>query len=526
MGFDRIFNLQPIDLSHTGGRRGIRGRDLLREDTALTPEALERGTASQLQALNRFVESNSEALRNHRRQLRLNPTNLYIISDAGRDLLFQNEMGLRQRGRAAPVFAYYPPMTNETLRRRRRGTQIRFIVAHRFSPDDARLNARPNARTIGIDPETGYNPRRFANGVQQLIDPNRTTRVRGERVPAKATVHHLLSLRGDHIRSVSWDMAANHVGPMSGGGSARNVNNLSIGIEHEGWAARTNIENRRIDSTRDWGPYSEEQFANDAFIIKKLTAYTQLDYLHYLGTDTELRQRARAGESGCFNHISISTGHTGAGVEFFLPPGFLLRQSSFASVNDENVSGKVRRWEERIAFWYPNVRTGTDISAWGRIFAKTRRLRNFNIQTELFDPTLGQGPIPLTVPSTINNTHRAAAAQLSANTRISGFERSQQMQAGTRAGFYNSAVSQNAAVATAIAEYSTSLLRVTQTSLRLPVVVNALAFDYQTGQWINATTTNSMSASEVARRAQSTTNETPEGNPASPPPPRNVPPTE
>lgn len=452
---------------------------------ALSDATLDGGLEQQIAAVQDILAGNAAAYRNRRAAIGLDPDHLRVISDVGRDQLFT--MGLRRRGATSPIFRYFPPKagngTEESLRRLNSG-DIRFVVMHSFGRDFDSRALSNGVRTVSIDPLTGHNPRRFLNGVRNVLDPVARTAAGGGR-PAGAAIHHAVSLRGDLINSVSWDTRCVHG---EGGGYNLHINDHSIGIEHEEWmAAPAPSRGHRVETNfreiEDHGPYSEETYSCDAFILKKLAAYTGYDYTRFLGANEVCRQNITNNVIGCFNHASTS-GHADPGGDYFLPPEYELRVTDFRSMAETR--DRTGAWQRRMEIWYADAPDGTRVSAYARIFEKVGRLRSFNLQTEVFDPTVGGGVITVT-PTTPSGTYTRVLAEESARDRLSGMDRASRLASSSRVGIYSAADDSSGAVQLALARASSRLGSIADHSLQLPVVVNALAFDFTTGQWISST---------------------------------------
>lgn len=458
-------NQRPLDGQHTASFDPINVK-------TLSPEQLDESFAKELAKINRFFEDNQAAYENRRRQLRQSPTNIRIISNEGRELLFSPSFGLESRGRGAPIFRYIAPRTNAGVRLFT--TSIKFVVMHSFGRGyDFALMRKSQAKTIPIDPQTGHNPARFALGLRTLLKPQSSN---------ITTIHHVNSLRGDLVNSVSWDNRCVH----GEGGGISGINDASIGIEHEEWYANLLRDNRRPREIEDHGPFTEAQYAVDAFIIKKLESYTGETFTRYLGHGAELRNNIRNQVTGCFNHASSSR-HADPGAEFFLPPGFELDVTNLSTI--PIVRDRTAAWERRFAIWYADLPRGTKISAYDRIFDKVSRLRSFDIQTELFDPSLNNNLLQLTIPD-ITGDYAVAAAQKHTQQRLSALQRSEQMQSRTRSQTFSSAQGFNGTKSETWARQTSNLVRISQTTSPLPVVVNAVRLDSNTGTWVSTNTRN------------------------------------
>ena len=483
----RSLELRPITGKHSSGVKAAARVG----DSAFSPEQLENSFNAEYAKIERYFEENAAALEGRRRQLRQRPSDIRIISDSGIDQLFQPDIGLRRRGTTVPVFRYAPPKVNKGLRKFKEG--IRYVVMHGFGSDwDVHRMRSLSVNTPAIDPQTGHNPRRFANGISQLVGRN-----------AQTAIHHLISLRGDLVNSVSWDNRCVH----GEGGGVTPINDFAVGIEHEMWSIKQ--PNKKVPRfIIDQGPFSQAQYAVNAFILKKLEAYTGNSFTNYLGgTKNILRGQLKQGVTGCFSHASSAkTGKGDPGAEFLLPPEFELRVSSLAALPETR--DNVNRWNKRFDLWYADTPNGTKISAYARIFEIVGRLRSFNLQSEVFNPNLGGGPIDMLSP-TVGGTYMAGAAQNSLRDRLSGVDRAQQMQRTTRANLFESQRNVNAASATAWATHASNARQITQQAMRLPVVFNAVGFDFATGTWVNNTTTNQPSSTKMKELLVAGKDETP-----------------
>lgn len=472
----RQANLRPLNGQHTAGASAATKIG----DAAFSLEQLNQSFAHEIGKLSGLFEENDAAYQNRRRQLRQRDKDLRIISPSGSDLLYSPALGLINRGNNVPIFRYFPPKTNDGIRKFDAG--IKYVVMHSFGRGfDQNITNKLKSRTVAIDPATGHNPRRFALGLQTLLEPSEKNR---------NAIHHLVSLRGDLVNSVSWDNRCIH----GEGGGITGINDASIGIEHEEWMLRQTTE-MRIRSIEDHGPYSEQQYAIDAFILKKLEAYTGNTFTNYIGgTREELKANLASGATGCFNHQNSST-HDDPGAEFFLPPGFLLGITEVSSI--PTLADRAGAWERRFQLWYSDLPRGTKISAYDRIFDKVRRLRSFDLQTEVFDLALAQTRVNITAPE-ITGSYTVAAAQKATRDKLEAVNRAERMQSTTRKDAYEQARKDNTAVATAWARNAGKLAQITQKSPRTPIVQDAVAFDYRIGQWVNVATQAQPTTAQMA----------------------------
>lgn len=519
--FSTRLNLDPLSTHTSGGSE----RTALRNGSYFNEEQLETSFAREMHAIQRYFSGNQAAYANYRRQIGQNDGNLRVISRKGYNQLSGITSSIRRGqaiglsriefvtgGRGAPTFSYFPPKVTNSIKPFEEPPL--FITMHSFGLGFDRRVLREatgsSARTVAIDPTTGHNPRRWVNGISTLLNPNATSNIpvrdsNGQiqrdannnvirrRVPNKSAIHHMISLRGDLVNSVSWDNECQHAGGRSDLRSLR-VNAHSIGIEHEGWKA-LQPGKTRFETVVDQGPFSEEQLAIDAFIIRKLMAYTGHNYLRFLGFGGTAHENIRNRVTGCFNHFDTSTHHD-PGADFFISPGYAVGSDISNYVNLDIPQHTKDRWDRWVARWYGDVPNGTRLSAYERIFSIAGRIRSFNLQTDVFDPALASGPIEVTPPA-VTGTYTTRAAQRSARNRISGVDRAQRMQNQSRSDMFDESQSHTSNSAQAYADSTARLAQVTENGVKLPIVVNALGFNYSTGKWENHTTRSEPSTVQV-----------------------------
>ena len=178
--------------------------------------------------------------------------------------------------------------------------------------------------------------------------------------------------------------------------------------------------------------------------------------------------------------------HADPGGEFFLPPEYELRVTNFRDLPEtQNNAGA---WIRRMQIWFSGVPTGTQISAYARIFNIANRLRNYNLQTEVFNPATNGGLI-VSPPPGVTGSYASAAAQQAATNTLTGVSRATQLSATTRVEHYSAAATSAAAVNESLARQASRLANVAERATTTTVINNALAFDYSTGQWIRRDST-------------------------------------
>ena len=463
-------------------------------------DTLGQDFAAELAKLIAHYEGTVPAYRNIQAQKNSVATNLRIVSIAGAEGLFKPDVlkaalalqgvtlpagyscGVKRSGPLTdPVSYYVPPLSGETFKKF--NPSIKFVVMHSFGRayDYAQTRRKGTkaapAEGAGFnttDPATAYNAARFASGLLQYVTPS---------TPAQTGMHHLVSLRGDLVNSASWDSACTHVVSTGAKNNLPAINQKSIGINHEEWYY-DNQGTGELRSVEDHGPYSEQQYVLDAFLLKKLEVYTGDKFTRYLGHGPELKANVSSNTPGCFAHASGSN-ELDPGAEFFLPPDFRLGITSVSSVPliKALYGDKTAAWDRRFEIWYKNAAKGEYISAYARIFAKVEKLRSFDITTELFDPTLQTLSLNVKVPAITGSGPLSVAQSISQNKLLS-VVRAQQAQAITRPGFSTAAQATANAASTAWARNTANLSSITQrTSSEPSTISNALFLDPNTGLW-------------------------------------------
>jgi hypothetical protein len=389
-----------------------------------------------------------------------------------------------------PIDYYIPPVSTSNFFKF--SPSIKFVVMHSFGrtydfdrmrKTKMRSPSKDDSTFVPSNPATAYHAERFALGLQTYMSPEAL---------AQSGMHHLVSLRGDLVNSASWDAGCTHVfNPASNPGrSVAGVNQRSIGINHEEWYYDV-LGTGKIREVEDHGPYSEQQYVLDAFIIKKLEIHTGEKFTRYLGHGNDLRSNIASNTTGCFANASVSS-NLDPGAEFFLPPDFQLGVTSVASVPliKDLYGSDTKAWDRRLATWYKNASKGEFISAYARIFAKVERLRAFDPNLEVFDPTLTVLALDVKVPAITGQGPLAIAQQLTQN-KLLAVNRAQQAQALPRNGINAAARGTSSASASAWAKNTAGLSHITQSTSSEPaVIVNALYLDSNTGEWKRANSGN------------------------------------
>ena len=439
----------------------------LSRDLALRGEVLQASQDRSYSMISRYFEENAEAIANTRRQPSFRRvTDTRIISNAaipealvGKDFI-------------------YAPSGGEGFTARRRGHPLVHFCVHSFGKSFD-INSIKNSTSLSVaaDPETGYNPHRFYNGVRVLIGASSRKRV---------GIHHVISRRGDIVNSVPWNFEARHAGAARGASHPGGVAG-SIGLELEMWYVKDS-RRRNVNPVLDQVPYADPQMIALAFIFKKWMTWTQQPGMaQWLGPlSEECHARIRAKEPGCFQHSDLRP-KGDAGGEFHFPVDWVTGDP-MPPGPPSSVPRQYQAWVDR---WYGTQR-GTPISGWYKLFTLAERMRTPDLQTEIFDTSIEAGRrINLPSPVSPNGTGSTAVAQRQARDMAIGVDRSQRSQSRSRADIYSDAQSTNSALAQTFQIARSNNAAVVAALGTNPVIVDGLGFDYTKGLWVNQTTSNS-----------------------------------
>jgi lysophospholipase L1-like esterase len=170
------------------------------------------------------------------------------------------------------------------------------------------------------------------------------------------------------------------------------------------------------------------------------------------------------------------------------------------------VQERVRVNKERIAGIQQRVLATLDV-VWLDGFAITRDLEHRDDGLHLRAPArrtfaerVARSVRSLNLPASPpppTGSHVASLAQAASNERVHNNTRATQMQATLRTGMYDSANINQSARQTAIASQEARYTDSGSRQLRVPVVTNALGFDFPTGLWINRSSTNATTETET-----------------------------
>lgn len=450
-------------------------------DENLPLKTIDAGFSRVYRQLSRYFEDNELELANFRRARGQRGTPVRIMSDVGFSQVQQINNGI-------PFIFFVAPKGGAITPRRREWPNPIQLCMHSFGLtwSRARMRGTPEAVQPATD-RFGYNPYRFLNGIRDMVIP----RSQGGR---NVGVHHFVSRRGDICNMAPWDNQATH--------AAGYAQRRSIALELETHLIRdtTLPRARQLNFTTAVPPYTQEQLLSTAFIVKKMLTWTPDDrILQYLGVEESARRLIRAGAPGMFTHHTVATrSKVDAFCEFEFPEGY---RKGDPYPTHPSFSTTPRLWDRRIERFHADKPRGAPLSAWEDLFGKVRRMRSFNLGTEVFDSAVGTQVLDIQ-PPTVSGSGPAAAAGSAARIRTVGTIRSQNMANTSRAGLYQAARGVSTTTARVWDEGRARTEQVTRQVVRIPVITGSLCFNYVTGLWENSTTVNqpvtSPSATPVA----------------------------
>lgn len=434
-------------------------------DTTFTTEELQNAGAGSFQQILSQLEAQSGIQQN------LEVPQAEGVSPDGTRTLYVSSSGYATLFATAPQMLYVPEGLG--ARERPAGAVVDQVVLHSFGwrIDSAALRA--GANSIQVDNRvTGHNPYKVYQRLQQVLaSPRQST-------------SHIITRRGDIYCATPWNR-----GPaVNGGGQAQRLHmpERSISIELEEWHTGYNVQHGSVpeDQFRVLSkmPYTPEQLSALAFLLRKLGIWSNVNATTPLGfTFAEAQSKLGTGSGhvpGIVNMSVLDRNQLWSpGGEFELPATWKIGDA---------IPGHLDRalWEQRVEIYYSGLAVGTPISHHYTLQQVYAGLPTYALETELFaarETTLYTTRLPA-------SGGVGAAAQAAANDRGAGFVRAQDMQQATRSGLYDAAPVSTDAVMIATAEYAGRMDKTASTQYAVPVVRNALAFDFAQGQWVLATT--------------------------------------
>ena len=349
--------------------------------------------------------------------------------------------------------------------------QVDQVVLHNFGYIIDRAALSAGARSIQVEPQTGHNPYKVYNRLQQVLSGT------------SAGTTHVISRRGDIYNVLPWSKA-----PPANASRALadlQVEGRSISIDLEAWYTTYHTPFRGTEDTefRIVGlmPYTEQQLTALAFLMKKLGLWCTSNVISALGyTASEVRSKLGNGNEhvpGFVNYSAYAPNEKFApGGEFELPTGYRLGDPLPA-----HLQTNAEAWNKRFQLLYTNqgYAAGSPLAAIDRLTSIAASIRNFSFETDLFTE--------LTAPSMFEaappETTLAAASETAIAAAGSGYSRAQTMQSTVRARLYEAAAVSLDAAATAAAELEAQHAASIATTVTVPVTSSALCFDFNQQVW-------------------------------------------
>lgn len=382
-------------------------------------------------------------------------------------------------------------------------TRVDQIVLGSFGyrQDAAAMRARrrsadppPSEQGAGRDASGGGSASAGTPVSPQTTTPELSRAKIQQRVRAVTTgpvaVSHLITRSGDILSSVPWNRAPAGFVPRQL--ADRRVEERAVYIELEALYT-ADVAPREQDSARaailNLIPYTDQQIAALAFLMRKLCAWSGQDTLPVLGVQSSEvlpKTGTASGHAPGMFDVGVfgrNTAVQGAGGEFSLPLDWKIGDPPPA-----HLQSVWPLWEQRIELYYRRLGygDGSQISAWKLLEAAFLRVREYDLSTEVFSAA---DAAPVYTPAIPRGTERAIA-DVPMNAEGRGYARSQRLQGTPRTGLYDAAASANDAAVLTGAQYTARLEAVATTTVTAPVVVSALGFDFATGTWVTSATFN------------------------------------
>lgn len=349
--------------------------------------------------------------------------------------------------------------------------QVDQVVLHSFgwAIDVAALRA--GARSIQVEAQTGHNPYKVYNRLQQVL---------AGRTPGTT---HVISRRGDIYNVLPWSKAppSNAVRSLA----EQQVEGRSISIDLEAWHTTQNIPFQGTDETQfrivGMMPYTAEQMSALAFLMKKLGLWCTSDVFTSLGfTRDVVRPKLGNGNQhapGVVNFSAYAPNERfSPGGEFELPEGYKLGDPLPAHLSADAASWNMRFERLYRANGYAD---GAPLSALSNLRSIAENIRDYSFETELFVSLTAPAVFEAAPPETI----LAAANEVALAAVGSGYARAQTMQSTTRARMYEAGPIALDAAATAAAELEATQLAQRSTAVTVPATQSALCFNFELQMW-------------------------------------------
>lgn len=349
--------------------------------------------------------------------------------------------------------------------------QVDQVVLHSFgwAIDSAAL--RSGARSIQVEAQTGHNPYKVYNRLQQVLSGS------------AAGTTHVISRRGDIYNVLPWSKAP----PLNGvrALAEQQIESRSISIDLEALYTTQHIEFQGTDETvfRIVGlmPYTPEQMSALAFLLKKLSLWSTSDVFTSLGyTRDVVRPKLGNGNQhtpGCVNFSAYAPNERfSPGGEFEFPEGFVLGNAlpTHLNLNTEAWNMRLQR-----LYWSAGYSGGTPLSALTNLRTLAGNIRDYSFETELFTSVSAPAVFEAAPPETV----LAASNEVALAATGSGYSRAQTMQSTTRARMYEAGPIALDAVAIATAELEARQMAQRDTAVSAPATQSALCFNFELQMW-------------------------------------------
>lgn len=410
-------------------------------------------------------------------------------SPDGTRMLYPSQTGYETLfGGLRPRMLYIPE--GDGARERPQDAVVDQVVLHSFGYAIDKTALRSGARSIQVDDaQRGHNPYKVAQRMQQVL------------FQSGQSTTHLISRRGDIISATPWNR-----GPaVNSTGQARSlgVPLRSISIELESWytSARVPFRGTREADFKVLGlePYTPEQLSALSFLLKKLGVWSNTRPVAPLGyTFSDVREKlgTSGGHAPGIVNVSVLNAQRKAepGAEFEFPIAWGIGDPLPPHLDPT-------LWERRVQLYYSGLAEGTRISHFATVENAYDALPEYSFASELFEDQ----PANLFSERPPDQGGQNAAAQEAINARGNGYARSQRLQGRSRANQYDAAAVSTDATIQTTAAYATRQAQTAATQVATPIIRNALAFDFATGQWVIATSRLDAPVLPTARTPQPAT---------------------
>lgn len=369
---------------------------------------------------------------------------------------------------------------SDIARGRQRPTEVREsdpsmvdqVVLRSFGWTVDRAALVAGSRSIRVDAlDTGHNPYKVFARLQEAT-------LQQHKGPS-----HLITRRGDIYSVVPWDRAPDC--NTSQYAQQKSIADRAISIELEAWHTAYQVPYSRQHELdfriKAMMPYTPAQMLALAFLLRKLAVWCGQDPTPCLGFTTQ-QLGALVGNGGDHRPGVIVESAFGThavmspGGEWQLPPDYEL-----GAPLPGHLTPNAAAWNERLRLHYTSkgVAQGAQISHFKTLKDAFDTLPVYDATTELFEPA---GALSVYTADPGGPTANAAASAAGDATG-EAYARSQRMQGSLRNQLYDAASVANEATNTALQLQAMRVNAGRTAKLSVPVIRNALAFNFATGEW-------------------------------------------